>query len=103
MLFRSRSSLPQSPTAGICQSLGYPNTTEIEMNRDQVAGRVRQATGKMKEQWGILSRDPLVVDAGRRDQLFGRIQERRGNSHEQASRQLTDFMRRNRNWYLINR
>ena len=73
------------------------------MNRDQVAGRVRQATGKMKEHWGILSRDPVVADAGRRDQLFGRIQERRGNSHEQAARQLRDFMRRNRNWYLINR
>ena len=37
------------------------------MNRDQVEGRLKQATGK------------------------------------QASRQLRDFMRRNRNWTLLNR
>ena len=73
------------------------------MNRDQVEGRLRQATGKMKEHWGMLSRDPYVADAGRRDQLFGRIQERRGNSHEEFSRQLQEFMRRNRNWNLLNR
>jgi uncharacterized protein YjbJ (UPF0337 family) len=76
---------------------------EIDMNRDQVQGRLRQATGKMKEHWGILSRDPYVADAGRRDQLFGRIQERRGNSREEFSRQLQDFMRRNRNWNMLNR
>ena len=73
------------------------------MNRDQVEGRLKQATGKLKENWGVLSRDPFFADAGRRDQLFGRIQERRGNSHAQASRQLSDFMRRNRNWTLLNR
>ena len=76
---------------------------EIDMNRDQVEGRFRQATGKMKEHWGLLSRDAFIADAGRRDQLFGRIQERRGNSHEEFSRQLRDFMRRNRNWNLLNR
>lgn len=76
---------------------------EIEMNRDQVEGRLRQAAGRMKEHWGLVSRDPFIVDAGRRDQLFGRIQERRGNSHEEFSRQLSDFMRRNRNWNLLNR
>jgi uncharacterized protein YjbJ (UPF0337 family) len=76
---------------------------EIDMNRDQVEGRFRQATGKMKEHWGLFSRDPFIADAGRRDQLFGRIQERRGNSHEEFSRQLRDFMRRNRNWNLLNR
>ena len=73
------------------------------MNRDQMEGRLRQVAGKVKEQWGVLVADPLVTAAGRRDQLFGTIQERRGNANQQAAHQLRDFMRRNRNWYLLNR
>ena len=73
------------------------------MNRDQMEGCLKQATGKMKEHWGILAGDPFIADAGRRDQIFGRIQERRGDSREQATNQLREFLRRNRNWNLLNR
>jgi len=73
------------------------------MNRDQVEGRMKQVAGKVKERWGILARDPFVADAGIREQFVGRIQERRGNSHEESARQLRDFMRRNRNWYQLDR
>jgi uncharacterized protein YjbJ (UPF0337 family) len=66
-------------------------------------GRLRQAVGKVKEHWGALASAPLVAADGRRDQLIGRIQERRGNANQEAAHQLRDFMRRNRNWYLLNR
>jgi uncharacterized protein YjbJ (UPF0337 family) len=77
--------------------------TEIGMNRDQLEGRLTQAAGKAKEHWGVLTGAPLVAAAGRRDQLIGRIQERRGNANQEAEAQLRDFMRRNRNWYQLNR
>ena len=73
------------------------------MNRDQMEGGLRQVAGKVKEHLGILSGDPFIADAGRREQFIGRIQKRRGDSSEEASRQLRDFMRRNRNWNLLNR
>lgn len=73
------------------------------MNRDQMEGSWWQLAGKMKEFCGNLTGDPLIAAAGRRDQFAGRVQERRGNSKQQAARQLRDFMRRNRNWFLLNR
>jgi uncharacterized protein YjbJ (UPF0337 family) len=73
------------------------------MNRDQLEGSWRQVAGKMKERWGTMTGDPLVAAAGRREQLGGRVQKRRGISTEQSARQLSEFMYRNRNWYLLNR
>jgi len=68
------------------------------MNLDRWVGTWLQLRGKMKERWGTLIRDPLAIDAGARDQLLGRIQQQRGTSKEEADRQLTDFMKRNRDW-----
>ena len=41
------------------------------MNWDQVKGNWKQATGRVKEQWGKLTDDDLDVVAGRREQLAG--------------------------------
>lgn len=71
------------------------------MNRDRVQGSCRQIGGRLKEFWGVLSDDPVIAAAGRRDRLAGRVQERRGISRQHADRQLDDFMRRNRNWWNL--
>lgn len=68
------------------------------MNRDRVEGSWKQFSGKLREQWGKLTRDDLGMDAGRRDQLAGSIQVRHGDSKEEAERQATDFLDRNRDW-----
>ena len=73
------------------------------MNLDQMEGSLWQAMGKVKEQWGVLIGDSFVAAAGRRDQLVGKIQKRRGTAAQDAARQLEDFMQRNRNWDLLSR
>lgn len=73
------------------------------MNRDRWLGIWKQFMGKAREQWGTLAGDPFAIDAGVRDQLLGRIQEQRGASKEEADRQLTDFMKRNRGWTDLSR
>ena len=73
------------------------------MNQDRFAGICKQFSGKVKEHWGKRTNNPLVVTAGTRDQLAGRIQERYGVAKEKAARQLNDFLDRNRNWDLSNR
>jgi uncharacterized protein YjbJ (UPF0337 family) len=73
------------------------------MNRDRLLGIWKQFTGKAKERWGTLTGDPHAIDAGARDQLVGKIQEQRGASKEEADRQLTDFIKRNRNWSDLSR
>jgi uncharacterized protein YjbJ (UPF0337 family) len=76
---------------------------EIEMNQDRFAGICKQFRGKVKERWGELANNTLLVTAGTRDQLAGRVQERYGVAKEEAARQLKDFRDRNRNWDLANR
>lgn len=58
------------------------------MNWDTVQGNWKQATGRVKEQWGKLTDDDLDVVAGRREQLSGKIQERYGVAKDEAERQL---------------
>lgn len=71
------------------------------MNPDRFEGNWKQFRGKVKEQWGRLTHDQRREAAGRRDQLAGRIQARRGFSKEEAERQLQEFLNRNRNWYPL--
>lgn len=84
-------------------SMDGAERSRIGMNRDRLYGIWKQFTGKVKEQWGTLTGDPVAAAAGRRDRLLGRIQEQRGISKQEADRQLSDFMRRNRNWWDLSR
>jgi uncharacterized protein YjbJ (UPF0337 family) len=68
------------------------------MNRDRVEGNWKQFSGNVREQWGKLTGDESGVNAGKRDQLAGSIQELQGLSKEESTRQLKDFLYRNRDW-----
>lgn len=61
------------------------------MNWDQVEGNWKQYTGKAKEKWGKLTDDDLIVIAGKRDVLAGKIQEHYGIAKEQAHKELEEF------------
>ncbi len=63
------------------------------MNWDQVEGKWKQASGRVKEKWGKLTDDDLQVIRGKRDQLVGKIQERYGIAKEDAERQVEQFTR----------
>lgn len=65
------------------------------MNEDRMQGNWNQVKGKVKEQWGKLTDDDLDVIAGKRDQLYGRIQERHGLARDEAEREVKEFERRN--------
>ena len=54
------------------------------MNRDRVKGNWKQLAGRAKVQWGKLTDDDMLVIAGHRDQLAGKIQERYGVAKEKA-------------------
>jgi len=73
------------------------------MNRDRVEGNWKQIGGRVRAQWGRLTGDESAMNAGKRDQLAGSIQELHGLSKEESERQLKDFLYRNRNWNLSKR
>ena len=66
------------------------------MNQDEMAGKWKQAKGKIKEQWGKLTDDDLTMLEGNRDQLIGKVQERYGIAKEEAERQVREFRDRNK-------
>ena len=68
------------------------------MNRDLFAAKRKQLSGKLKRKWGVLTHDQTHSNAGRRDQLAGRIQQRRAMSRLREARQLTELRDRNRGW-----
>jgi uncharacterized protein YjbJ (UPF0337 family) len=63
------------------------------MNWDQLEGKWKQYSGKVKEKWGRLTDDDLTVINGRRDQLIGKIQERYGIVKQDAEQQVDEFAR----------
>jgi uncharacterized protein YjbJ (UPF0337 family) len=61
------------------------------MNWDQVEGKWKQYSGKVREKWGKLTDSDLEMIKGQRQQLVGKIQERYGIAKEDAERQVNEF------------
>lgn len=73
------------------------------MNRDRIEGNWKRWSGQAEEQWSRLIGDESGLNAARHRQLAGSIQVRRGNSKEEAERQIRGFLHRNRDWNLSRR
>lgn len=61
------------------------------MNWEQIEGKWKQYSGRVREKWGKLTDSDLEVIHGKRDQLVGRIQERYGIAKEEAARQVDEY------------
>jgi uncharacterized protein YjbJ (UPF0337 family) len=61
------------------------------MNWDEVSGKWNQFKGAVKERWGKLTDDDLMMIGGQRDRLVGKIQERYGVTKENAEEQIRDW------------
>ena len=61
------------------------------MNWDRIEGRWQNTKGKIREQWGKLTDDDLVIIAGKRDQLVGLLQQRYGTTRDDIEDQVREF------------
>ena len=64
------------------------------MNWEQIEGNRKQFAGGVKEQWGKLTDDELTRIAGKRDKLAGLLQEKYGLAKEAVEDEISDFERR---------
>jgi uncharacterized protein YjbJ (UPF0337 family) len=64
------------------------------MNKDQVEGKWKEFSGKVKEKWGQLTDDELTEAEGNMDQLAGKIQQKYGGTKEDIRRELDDYDKR---------
>ena len=65
------------------------------MNSDQLKGKWHQLKGDVRAQWGKLTDDDLQRIDGNSEKLVGTIQERYGNSREEAQQDVEHWFERN--------
>ncbi|MBG5568159.1 CsbD family protein [Pseudomonas aeruginosa] len=66
------------------------------MTSNRLEGDWRQVRGWVKEQWGRLTDDDLMVIDGSIDRLAGRVQERYGYELDHAEREVREWNARRR-------
>ncbi len=63
------------------------------MNWDQIEGKWTEMKGEIRKKWAKLTDDDMEYIGGNKDKLVGRLQQRYGNSKEQAERDLDEWQR----------
>jgi uncharacterized protein YjbJ (UPF0337 family) len=63
-----------------------------DMDWNRIEGNWKQTKGKIKEKWGQLTEDDLIVVNGKRDQLEGKIQERYGVAKDRVRKDVDDWL-----------
>jgi uncharacterized protein YjbJ (UPF0337 family) len=58
------------------------------MNKDQVKGRVQEATGKVKETAGRATGNPDLEDRGTAEKFGGKVRKTFGDAKEDVKREL---------------
>ena len=61
------------------------------MNWDQIEGKWKEVQGGVKERWGKITDDELMVIGGKRDKLAGIIQAKYGLAKEAVEDQIAKF------------
>jgi len=61
------------------------------MNWDQIQGKWQEYKGKVKQRWGKLTDDDLMVINGKRDVLAGKLLERSGADRAQIEKEIAEF------------
>jgi uncharacterized protein YjbJ (UPF0337 family) len=63
------------------------------MNQDQLQGKWKQMKGSFKQQWGKFTDDDITRLEGNRDKIVGALQEKYGQTKEQAQKAFDDWYR----------
>jgi uncharacterized protein YjbJ (UPF0337 family) len=61
---------------------------ETSVNKEQIDGKFERIKGKLKETWGKLSDNDLMLYDGKREQFLGKLKERYGLAKEEAEKQV---------------
>ena len=63
------------------------------MNWDRIEGNWKQLKAKVRQQWAELTDDDFDRIGGRKDELVGKLQERKGIARDQAEREIDEWSR----------
>ncbi len=58
------------------------------MNKDQIDGKFEQLKGKIKQTWGKLTDNDIMLYNGQREQFLGKLKDHYGLAKEDAEKQM---------------
>lgn len=92
----SAQTAPQPSSQPLSQSLP-PSTIAAgrtaPVTWDRVAGNWKTFRGKLRQQWGKLTKNDIAIARGRREMLVGRIQARYGIDKDKADAQVEAWLK----------
>lgn len=62
------------------------------MNSEYLKGNWNQLKGRVRRQWGKLTKDELDIIRGDQEILIGKIQEHYGRSRDEAEREVREWL-----------
>ncbi len=65
----------------------------INVDKNVLAGKWKRVRGKVREEWGKLTKHDLERAKGRVEQLVGRVQEGYGSTRLRAKREVEGFVK----------
>ena len=67
---------------------------DVTLNKDIMVGKWEQIKSRVKQRWGRITDDQLDQISGYYDELTGLIRERYGYTHEEARKDVDEFIQR---------
>jgi uncharacterized protein YjbJ (UPF0337 family) len=61
------------------------------MNEHELKGNWQELKGRIREQWGKLTDDDMLVIDGKREQLVGKLRQHYGHAESEAEQLVADF------------
>jgi len=61
------------------------------MNKEQVEGKFESLKAQIKQAWGKLTDDEIMLFNGRKEEFFGKLKEKHGIAREEAEKILKKF------------
>lgn len=58
------------------------------MNKEQVEGKAQKLKGKIKQTWGKLTDNDIMLLDGKRDQFLGKLKDHYGLTKEEAEKKV---------------
>lgn len=63
----------------------------IAMNETTLKGNWNELKGKIKQAWGDLTDDDLAYEEGKEDELYGRIQQKTGQTKDEIRKKIAEL------------
>ena len=65
---------------------GLPGLNKTFMNTTQVKGNWNEQKGKLKQKFAVLTDNDLLLEEGKEDEMYGRLQQKLGKTKEEVKK-----------------